>query len=100
MATSTEIATSAEITQYEFGANNRSVGAVSDICMPVEKAYFFVSVLDVAISVDVTISSRVAISFADVAILIDVAISVDVAISADVAVSVDVTISADVTIFS
>ena len=40
--------------------------------MPVEKAYLFVSVFDVAISVDVAISA-------------DVAISVDVAISADVA---------------
>ena len=33
---------------------SRLVGAVSDICMPVEKAYLFVSVLDVAISADVT----------------------------------------------
>ena len=62
---------------------------VSDICMPVEKAYLFVSVLDVAISVDVAILTHVAISFADVAILIDVTISVSVN---DVAILVDVAI--------
>ena len=78
-----------------FGANNSSVGIISDICMPVEKAYLFVSVLDVAISVDAGISSPVAISFADVTILIDVAILAGVA-----AISVDVAISADVAIFS
>ena len=49
---------------------------VSDICVPVEKAYMFVAVLDAAISFDVAIITHVVISFADVAILIDVAISV------------------------
>ena len=49
---------------------------VSDICVPVEKAYMFVSVLDAAISFDVAIITHVVISFANVAILIDVAISV------------------------
>ena len=49
---------------------------VTDICVPVQKAYKFVSVLDAAISFDVAIITHAVISFADVAILIDVAISV------------------------